>query len=402
MSTTSRPDDDGMSPFVEPDGERRTGQSGSSSIGASETVGIWSSLLVLARRWPVVVLGLNLTLAAGVVAVKVVPTSYAASGTLLINLPPEPDPDAPRSGSTVQMNPYIGTRNFVGDLLITIMSDTDAEARVVARGGTGAYKTTLSLGDAALVKVDTMGQTRAEAMATWTATADETKEALVRLQRAKNVPDDQLITAEPLTRPLEAKRESGSRIRALIIVFVLGFGITVLVTFGAESLSQFRRLRRRVQSIGGRDRGEGRASPNGIAADEPEPSPAAPPVEREPGGGGGGGGEHPGGWPPAVAGASIRRGTEPPGPGPAERPERDDEVFAPSDPPGTSRRAAPADGSSRRTLRPVPGRAAPDEGKERSKPTNGAGSGWPSGQAGPPAPSGPSGPPHWAGNTNQR
>jgi hypothetical protein len=246
MSPTSPPGPDGMTPLVDRDRHSPVAHAPAAG-GATASVGLWASLLVLVRHWPVVVLGLILTLAAGVAVVKVVPVSYAATGTLLINLPSE-SVKADTKGSTVPLNPYIGTRGFVGDLLITIMADSDAEARVAARGGTGAYKTTLSLGDAALVKVDTTGKTADETLATWTATADETKSALIRLQKAKNVPDSQLITAEPLTRPIEAQKESGSRIRALIAVYVLGFAATIFIGFGAESMSQFRRLRRRARA----------------------------------------------------------------------------------------------------------------------------------------------------------
>src|SRR3989442_996466 len=85
-----------------------------------------------------------------------------------------------------------------------------------APGGTGTYKTPPSQGDASLVKVDTTGQTPNEALTTWNATADETRAALLRLQKAKNVPENELVVPEPLTRPEAAQKESGSRIRALI------------------------------------------------------------------------------------------------------------------------------------------------------------------------------------------
>jgi hypothetical protein len=249
MSTTSPPDPDGTAPAA---GEGASplrvpvdpapGSPATDPTEAPASVGLWASVLVLLRRWPIVIIGINLTLAVGLAVVKVVPVTYAATGTLLISLPPETT-KGDTKGST-PVNPYIGSRGFVGDLLITIMTDGDSEARVTARGGTGEFTAMLSLGDAALLKVDTTGKSADEALATWTATADETKASLLSLQKSKDVPDSLLISADPLTRPLEAQRQSGSRIRALIAVLGLGFGATVALAFAAESLGQFRRLRR--------------------------------------------------------------------------------------------------------------------------------------------------------------
>jgi hypothetical protein len=204
------------------------------------TIGLVATLRLLLRRWPFVVLGIAIAELACVGVLKAVPASYTASGTLLLNVPQVASPSSRTDGgptTTAAVNPYLGTRGFVGDVLVTVMADPDAEARVVQRGGTGTYKTALSLGDAALVKVDTTGATREEALRTWNATADETNAALIRLQKSKQVADPLLVTAEPLTRPLEAETESGSRIRALLVTIAFGIVLTVGLAYGAERYS---------------------------------------------------------------------------------------------------------------------------------------------------------------------
>jgi hypothetical protein len=204
-----------------------------------DSVGLWATLLVLARRWPILVLGVNLTLGAGVAVVRTIPLSYSASGALLINVPPEPA----HGDELYGRNPYLGTRSFVGDLLITIMEYPDAANRVADNGGTGTYKTTLALGDAALVQLDATGRTSEEALATWTAAANEAQSVLERLQRSRDVPDSLRITVEPLSRSVETRTDAGGRVRVLIATLVLGVAGTVLTVFTVESRSRTRHPR---------------------------------------------------------------------------------------------------------------------------------------------------------------
>jgi hypothetical protein len=245
MTAPSDPPDR-LYPVPEPDHAEPPAEPDTATDPSVPSVGLWASLGVLTRRWPYLLLGFVLTAGAGIAVVRAVPVSYSATGTMLLFIPDAPRAAPPGSDTTAlpaAANPYLGSRGFVGDLVITIMSDPDAESRVIGRGGTGTYKTTLSLGDAGLIKVATTGKTSAEAMTTWTATADETAASLIRLQKAKGAPEDQLVTADTLTVPLEAQRETGSRTRALIATIVLGLGATLLFIFGAESLSQHRRGR---------------------------------------------------------------------------------------------------------------------------------------------------------------
>jgi hypothetical protein len=253
--------------------------------------GLWASLSVITRRWPLAAVGLAVTAAATLAALFLAPVSYSAKGTLLINLPPEattssstqPPPTAssgsrqqqPRESTTTTVpavNPILGTRGFIGDVLITLMLDPDAEARVEARGGTGTYKTSLSLGDASLVKVETTGDTPDEALRTWNATAEETSAALGRIQRDKGAPDMLLATADPLTKPAEAQKENGSRIRAVAATVVLGFGFTLALVYGTESMSRGRvpgsgqEGRAPGSGQGGRSSGSGPARRRGEAS----------------------------------------------------------------------------------------------------------------------------------------
>src|SRR5690606_35507232 len=128
--------------------------------------------------------------------------------------------------------PLLGSRGFIGDVLITLMADPDAEERVIARGGTGTFTTTLSLGDAALVKVATTGTSADEAMNTWNATAEEAAAALERLQREKAAPEQLLVTVDPLTRPARAERDTSLRIKAMLAAVALGIGLTIGTALG--------------------------------------------------------------------------------------------------------------------------------------------------------------------------
>jgi len=234
------------------------------SVPEASSVGLWASLAVLFRRWPVVLCGLLLTGLAMFGIFRAVPVTYSATGSLLLQVPEAVPSTSP--GSTIPQNPILGTRSFVGDLLTTVMADPDVETRVLARGGTGTFKTTLGLGDAALVKIDTTGHTPEEAMATWTATADEASAALLRLQQDKHASADQMATISPITAPVSAKKEAGSRTRALAATMILGLGFTLALAYGAESLSQYRRSRRRLRSERKAGAGNGVEGAEGVSS----------------------------------------------------------------------------------------------------------------------------------------
>jgi hypothetical protein len=204
------------------------------------SVGLAATMSLMIRRWPIVGLGLILTELLALGLVRTVPLSYNAKGSLLITLPPEEDPRATITGPPQPVNPMLGSRGFIGDVLITLMADPDAEERVKARGGTGTFKTAQSLGDAALVKVDTTGRTAEEAMRTWNATAEEASAALLRLQQEKHAPEKLLVTVDPLTRPARAEQDTSTRVKALVASMALGLALTFATLFGVERLSLYR------------------------------------------------------------------------------------------------------------------------------------------------------------------
>jgi hypothetical protein len=236
--------------------EGRSWSNGSSDSTSAQTanptspaVGLWASIVVIFRRWPLVLLGLVLTGAACFGVYTKVPVTYGASGSLLLEVP---EVAAPAPGSTIPLNPILGTRAYIGDLLTTIMANPEEAAKVAANGGTGSFETSLGQGQAALVQLETTGATPEEALTTWSVAAAATSEALLSLQEAKGAPADQLVTVSPITEPLEATKQSGGRLRALIATAVLGIGLTLLLVFGVESLMQHRR-----STKGGGARGTG-------------------------------------------------------------------------------------------------------------------------------------------------
>ena len=234
------------------------------SDGTAPAVGLWASIAVLFRRWPLVLLGGLITGLMMFAVLKLVPVSYSATGSLLLDIP---DDQAATPGSSVPQNPILGTRGYIGDLVITIMADPEAEDQVLARGGTGKYETSLGIGEAALVQLSATGKTAEEAMTTWHAAADATSARLVELQKAKGAADSQLVRINPLTAPVDATKQAGSRTRALVAAGVLGMGFTLVLVFGVESLSQYRRSRR--EGIGAEVRDEWDGSGDGGDADGP-------------------------------------------------------------------------------------------------------------------------------------
>jgi len=209
--------------------------------GSVAPVGLWASLGVLVRRWWLVLSGLVLTAIAAGTILLVFPVTYSAQGSLLFNLPETP---TTATGTEAIANPVFGSRSYVGDLVVTMMSAPEAGAEVAANGGTGTFTLVLGRGDAVLVSLTATGDTAEEALATWNAAAKEADVSLQRLQQAKGASADELVTITPLTTPTEATKDSGSRIRAAAALLVLGVAATILFTYAVESYSRYRKSTR--------------------------------------------------------------------------------------------------------------------------------------------------------------
>lgn len=287
-----------------------------------------TALRILARQWPVVVIGLVLT-AVGVVQVgAMVAPQYEAKGTVLLLSP----------GAGV--NPYLefpaGLEVTADALVVGLQTESGVE-QAEAAGATGVYSLERTTGP--LVDITAHAGSDAEATATIDAVVERMRAELVRYQEDSAA--DQQITVEVLSAPTAAPK-TGSRIRAQAAVFAVGLVATVSA---GMALDAFRRQRREARA-----RRDGTTDP-----EAPAEAPIAAPTTI---------GQSPRTWrvpaeperERAPAHGVVRNGTVPGLPSHADVPETVANGRSRSDayggPPARNRQA-PSRGSQRTAVRPT-------------------------------------------------
>lgn len=195
------------------------------------TVDLLTALRILARQWPVVVIGLVLTVVGVVQVGAMVAPQYEAKGTVLLLSP----------GAGV--NPYLefpaGLEVTADALVVGLQTESGVE-QAEAAGATGVY--TLERTTGPLVDITAHAGSDAEATATVDAVVERMRAELGRYQVDSAA--DQQITVEVLSAPT-ATAKLGSRIRAQAAVFAVGLVATVSAGMAVDA---FRRQRREARA----------------------------------------------------------------------------------------------------------------------------------------------------------
>lgn len=236
----------------------------------------WDAVLVVARRWYVVVPGLALTVAAAVGVGTLVPPTYQATGAVLFLAEPTV------TGKDRPTNPYL---NFgpplaaTADVVAQLITADPAKAELAAAGGTGKYAVGLSSSSPApMLSVVATDADPGVAVRTMRLVVERVQRQLADIQQQAGAPPGTLITATVITASEKAERLGGSRLRAMAGVGGLGLVASLFAAFLVESLARRRTGRRRQADPGRADLGH--AAEPGPA---PEPGHAAGPDATAPG-----------------------------------------------------------------------------------------------------------------------
>jgi capsular polysaccharide biosynthesis protein len=242
------------------------------SPGDADAVGLWATLSVIGRHWKVVVTVLVLTVLACGAAFKFVPATFEANGEMILLSPttkPDPagttaatNPAVTASTQASPTNPYLdfGSLTIVSQVLTTVMNGERAGNVITEAHHGDTFEVTNAPGDAPIIRITATGKTAEEATDTYAAVQTEAQNQLLQMQQSQGSSTNLNIRVVPLNDPSEATRNSGSRIRVLVAVVVLGVGLAALLAFAAEGLAQQGRLRRSPSS----------ASPTTTAAAPPK------------------------------------------------------------------------------------------------------------------------------------
>ena len=188
-----------------------------------------TALKILVRQWPVVLIGLVLTVVGVVQVGGLVKPTYEAKATVLLLGP----------GTGNRFLAFDANLEVTADALIVVMqSDTGIE-RVTAAGTEGGYALVRTNGP--LIEITGSAPSGEEATATVERVMAVLEEQLVAAQ--EGAPDAERITLDVLTQPVAAP-EYGSRVRAQAAVGAIGLVLTVTAGLLTDAVRRSRRERR--------------------------------------------------------------------------------------------------------------------------------------------------------------
>jgi capsular polysaccharide biosynthesis protein len=186
---------------------------------------------VLQRRWYVLVVGLLVLAAAGLGVVKVVPTNYEASASVLFLLPPRGTTEAP-------VNPYLNTPSgltLTALIIGGVLSTPEEQRSMTAAGFTSQFSVGQTPGSSApLVYVTVEDTDPRMAVATLNEVLKRISAELKKMQDEAGAPRDQRMVAHMFSVTEQAEAVAGAKMRALAAVGGLGVVLTLVAAFAID------------------------------------------------------------------------------------------------------------------------------------------------------------------------
>jgi hypothetical protein len=196
------------------------------------------ALSVLMRRWYVVLLGTILVATASVAAMSWVPTSYQASGQVLLILPSE------ASGADTPTNPYLNLQDGMtttASLVAGTLATRDTARDLARNGFRSEYAIALQPDTGPLLVITATDTDPQAALATRDEVIRQVDVRLDRMQSNLGIPDRLLISGMPTAVGERAEVLPGSKVRALAAIVAGGMTLTLLLTFAFDRLRGQRR-----------------------------------------------------------------------------------------------------------------------------------------------------------------
>lgn len=200
----------------------------------------------LRRRWKIVISGLLITAVAGLLALRILPPTYQATGSVVF-IPPSVTTD-PSSRTGVQgTNPFLdfGSPLAATAEVVSASVNSDASAKSLkARGASGTYQVALDPNsDAPLVSVEATARNAKSAIQTRDLVVAAVQRKLLEIQRSAGSPANQFVRAQTVTMSDTAPRVHGSLIRALAVIVIVGVVLSCGAALVVEGLRRGRQSR---------------------------------------------------------------------------------------------------------------------------------------------------------------
>jgi hypothetical protein len=201
-------------------------------------VEFWAAVGVIRRRWYIALAGVVVFgMLAGVLYGQVKP-SYEASGKVAMVQNPRQTPD-----NTTDQNPFQSVSNFASTASEAANDDTFA-AELIKAGGSSVYTVAQSINNPSILLLTTTAPTPQGALDSYGKLVATLKREIADLQAAQHTPPNAEYQLTTITEPGRAAILVGARIKALIILGVVGTLVTLGAVFDFDSFSAARRRRK--------------------------------------------------------------------------------------------------------------------------------------------------------------
>jgi hypothetical protein len=214
-------------------------------------VDFFQAIGILARRWPVALAGIALTLGAAVAGYNLTAPRYDATGQYFLVVPASP-PDDPVTGvNPLSLNPFLqyGNLHIVSEVLARRMNSSTVGEALQTQGAGADYLVDIVAGESPTVLVRTTGDDAGAVLESYGLVAAGLRDTLEALQRDRGAPDSTMIQLDVISEPTQVAFQQGSKIRALAAIGILGLSGTVLAAFLVEGVLLGRRRRNGAPSV---------------------------------------------------------------------------------------------------------------------------------------------------------
>jgi capsular polysaccharide biosynthesis protein len=206
------------------------------------------ALNVMLRRWYVVLAGVVFLAAGAALVIKFVPTTYQASGQMVLLLPPG------ASGTERPVSPWLNLQEGLttaASLVSGAASTKDVQVAMEGQGYSADYAIAVVPGAGPIISITAKDNDPAEATATRNAMMAWVDQELQRIQDEVDVPQAQYISATRSSVSRTAEVLPGSKMRALAALGAVVGLLTLALTFGLDRLLVRRASRRQVREATG-------------------------------------------------------------------------------------------------------------------------------------------------------
>jgi len=196
----------------------------------------WTSVKVILRRWYVVVPCLIVTVAMGVYLVGQAKPSYKATGSVLLSTNGQAPRPATTPSTLAGVNPYANMdQSQLAFLVSQAAGSSTLQDAMTAAGSTASYSVVAIPGEPAMT-VSTMAATPAEATSSYHKLVRLLNTQLQRRQLALGAPANALVGVQDWTTPSKALPQNAAKVKALIVVVVVGLLLTLALTFLVDAV----------------------------------------------------------------------------------------------------------------------------------------------------------------------